>query len=132
MSGKLTDEVTKANDEVYEKNLKYAVKLLEKDNILAIIEPINSYSVPNYYMNSYQRAVEVVKNIGSPNLKIMLDVFHLQHIQGNITNTIKDLAKFIGHVQIAQVPNRHEPNHPGELNYKYILDVLEKENTRTG
>ncbi|KAL3267738.1 hypothetical protein HHI36_006865 [Cryptolaemus montrouzieri] len=78
-------------------------------------------------MNSYQRAVEVVKKIGSPNLKIMLDVFHLQHIQGNITNTIKDLAKFIGHVQIAQVPNRHEPNHPGELNYKYILDVLEKE-----
>lgn len=127
MSGKVSDKVSKDNDEAYINNLKYAVKLLEKEKILGVIEPINSYSVPNYYMNSYQKALEVVKAVGSPNLKIMLDIFHLQHIQGNVTNTIKDLIKYIGHVQIAQVPNRNEPNTEGELNYTYILDLLEKE-----
>ncbi|XP_045475202.1 putative hydroxypyruvate isomerase [Harmonia axyridis] len=127
MSGRVLGPVSKVNDEVYVKNLKYAVGLLEKENILGVIEPINSYSVPNYYMNSYNKAIDVVKTIDSPNLKIMLDIFHLQHIQGNITNTIKDLREYIGHVQIAQVPNRNEPNTDGELNYRYILDLLRSE-----
>lgn len=56
----------------------------------------------------------------------MLDLFHMQHIKGDITNTIKELMEYCGHVQIAQVPNRNEPNTPGELNYKYILEELKK------
>ncbi|XP_044755450.1 putative hydroxypyruvate isomerase [Coccinella septempunctata] len=127
MSGRVLEGVSQANDNAYLQNLKYAAGLLEKENIVGLIEPINSYSVPNYYMNSYKKAVEVVETIKSPNLKIMLDIFHLQHIQGNVSNTIKDLMKYIGHVQIAQVPNRNEPNTDGELNYKYILDLLRKE-----
>lgn len=55
---------------------------------------------------------------------MLLDIFHLQHIRGNITHAIRDLADYIGHVQIAQVPDRHEPNTPGEINYKYVLNVL--------
>lgn len=50
----------------------------------------------------------------------------MQHIQGNISNTLKDLMPLCGHVQIAQVPMRNEPNTPGELNYKYILEELKK------
>lgn len=56
----------------------------------------------------------------------MLDIFHLQLIRGNISNTIKELIQFIGHVQIAQAPNRNEPNSPGEINYKYVLETLQK------
>ncbi|KAJ8983437.1 hypothetical protein NQ317_013199 [Molorchus minor] len=106
---------------------KYASSLLERENILGVIEPINRYSIPNYYMNCYDKALSVVKKINSPNLKIMLDIFHLQLIQGNISNTIKELMGYIGHVQIAQAPNRNEPNSYGEINYKYVLEVLEKE-----
>ncbi|KAK9889656.1 hypothetical protein WA026_007034 [Henosepilachna vigintioctopunctata] len=124
MSGKILEEVTEIHHQTYENNLKYAASELEKHNIVAIIEPINKYSVPNYYMNSYKRALEVIRKINNPNLKIMLDIFHLQLIEGNVTNTIKDLKEFIGHVQIAQVPHRNEPNTDGELNYKYILNVL--------
>lgn len=57
----------------------------------------------------------------------MLDIFHLQLIKGNIVNSIKEMKDYIGHVQIAQVPHRHEPNIEGELNYKYILDILNQE-----
>lgn len=74
--------------------------------------------------NGYFLALSVVKKINSPNLRIMLDVFHLQHIRGNITNSIKDLKEYIGHVQIAQVPNRNEPDTPGELNFVYVLETL--------
>lgn len=66
----------------------------------------------------------MVKTVNSPNLRIMLDIFHLQHIRGNVTNSIKELGSYIGHVQIAQVPNRNEPDTPGELNYVYVLETL--------
>lgn len=70
-------------------------------------------------------ALSVVKAVNSPNLKIMVDIFHMQHIRGNITNSIRHFADYIGHVQIAQVPNRNEPDTPGELNFPYILQTLQ-------
>ncbi|XP_047101930.1 putative hydroxypyruvate isomerase isoform X2 [Schistocerca piceifrons] len=72
------------NDDIYEKNIKYAASLFEKEGIVGLIEPINPHSVPNYYMNNFSK----------------------------------------GHIQIAQVPNRNEPDTPGEVNYSYIFDVL--------
>ncbi|GJQ68573.1 Gip [Trypoxylus dichotomus] len=125
MAGKV-EQPTSANDTAYTNNLKYASQILEKENILGLIEPINPYSVPDYYMNSYKKAVKVISEISSPNLKLMLDIFHLQMIRGNVTNAIKDFTNQIGHVQIAQAPNRHEPEHSGELNYQYVLKTLEE------
>ncbi|GAB0092500.1 Putative hydroxypyruvate isomerase [Sergentomyia squamirostris] len=126
MAGKVT-EVTDDNHKVYVENLKYAVKILEKENIVGLIEPINRYAVPGYYLNCYDRAVEVIKEVNSPNLRLMLDMFHLQHIRGNITNSVKDLLPYVGHVQIAQVPHRNEPNTPGEIDYNYVLRMLAEE-----
>ncbi|XP_043249394.1 putative hydroxypyruvate isomerase [Colletes gigas] len=126
MSGKV-GQVTPINNAVYEKNLRYAVECFQKEGIIGLIEPINNITVPNYYMNSFQKGLDVVKRINSPNLKLQLDVFHLQHICGNITKNIKELLPYIGHVQIAQVPDRHEPDTPGEVDYKYVLTTLEKE-----
>lgn len=57
MAGKLQGPATQANHETYETNLQYAVKILEKEGIVGLIEPINPYSIPNYYLNSYQRGV---------------------------------------------------------------------------
>nr|XP_012145575.1 PREDICTED: putative hydroxypyruvate isomerase isoform X2 [Megachile rotundata] len=126
MSGKV-NQPNAVNDKVYLNNLLYAVEKFQKENILGLIEPINNITVPNYYMNSFQKGLEVVKTINSPNLKLLFDIFHLQQICGNITKNIKELLPYIGHIQIAQVPHRHEPNTPGEINYKYILSTLEQE-----
>ncbi|XP_060515991.1 putative hydroxypyruvate isomerase isoform X2 [Cylas formicarius] len=127
MSGRVNDEVTSIHDQTYVENLRYAAKVLEKENLIGLIEPINKYSVPGYYMNSYEKALAVLKSINSPSLKLQLDIFHLQLIKGDITHTIKALTSYIGHVQIAQVPGRNEPNTEGEINYKYIFDLLKQE-----
>lgn len=119
---------TSVNHETYEKNIRWATHVFEKEDIVGLIEPINQRSVPNYYLSSYVTAVDVVKKINSRNLKIMLDVFHLQQLHGNLTSNIQSLASdgLIGHVQIAQVPLRGEPNSSGEINYGYLFSVLDK------
>lgn len=124
MAGKLNGPATNENDRCYESNLRYAVDLLSKEKITAVIEPINIISIPMYYLNCYYRAQEVIKKINSPNLRLMVDIFHMQHIRGNVTNSLKEFHDIIGHVQIAQVPNRGEPNTDGELNYPYILKKI--------
>lgn len=124
MAGKLSGTPTEENDRSYESNLRYAVDLLTKENITALIEPINNISIPMYYLNCYKKASEVIKKINSPNLRLMADIFHMQHIRGNVTSTLKEFRDIIGHVQIAQVPNRCEPNTDGELNYPYLLKTI--------
>lgn len=126
MAGKVTSQPTDQHLETYIKNLKYAAKILETECITGVIEPINKYAVPGYFLNSYETAINVLNTVNSPNLKLMLDIFHLQHIQGNVTHTLKELMPYIGHIQIAQTPHRHEPNIDGELNYKYILKSIEE------
>ena len=124
MIGKLENPPTNEHRETFKSNLKYAAKLLEKENIVGVIEPINHYAVPGYFLNDYKFAIETIKSIGSENIKLMVDIFHMQMICGNIRNNLKDFSSFIGHVQIAQAPSRNEPNSPGELNYRFILEEL--------
>ncbi|XP_050293759.1 putative hydroxypyruvate isomerase [Anthonomus grandis grandis] len=127
MSGRVEGPCSEANDAAYINNLKYAAKILEKENIIGLIEPINKYSVPNYYMNSYEKAINVIKTINSPFIKLQLDIFHLQLIKGQITHTAREVKPYVGHVQIAQAPHRHEPDVPGEINYEYVFDVIRDE-----
>ncbi|XP_015114299.1 putative hydroxypyruvate isomerase isoform X1 [Diachasma alloeum] len=122
----IVENVSPINDTVYESNLRYAVDKFEKEGIVGLIEPINGYSVPNYYMNCYDKGLALVKKINSPHLKLMFDIFHLQHLKGNVTNMIKENFHHLGHVQIAQVPDRNEPDTSGELDYRYILSALEQ------
>lgn len=124
MAGKL-ENVSSENWTTYENNLKYAANILKDEGLLGVIEPINQHSVPKYFLSDYSKAVEVIKRIDSANLKLQLDIFHLQHICGDLSYNIKNLMPYVGHVQIAQVPNRNEPDMAGEINYKYILQHLE-------
>jgi len=126
--GGIVDQPTEANQEAYDKNLRYATRIFEAENITGLIEPINKYSVPAYYLNSYEQAIDVLNRINSPNLKLQLDIFHLQQIKGDLTNNIKNLLPYVGHIQLAQVPKRNEPNTPGEIDYNYIFHLLEELN----
>lgn len=123
----VVERPTPENDAAYETNLLYAVDKFKKEGITGLIEPINTFTVPNYYMHSFEKGLELVKKINSPHLKLQLDLFHLQHTCGNVTRNIRELLPYVGHIQIAQVPDRHEPDTPGELDYQYILSLLEKE-----
>uniref|UniRef100_T1ID65 Putative hydroxypyruvate isomerase n=2 Tax=Rhodnius TaxID=13248 RepID=T1ID65_RHOPR len=106
-------------------NLRAVKPLFEGANITGVIEAINPHSVKNYYLNSYDTAVEVINEVGSPNIRLLMDIYHLQRIKGDLSISVEKLLPYTSHVQIAQVPGRQEPNSAGELDYKYLLGLLE-------
>ena len=84
----------------FKSNLEAALPLLKAAKVVGLIEPINPYSVPNYNMDSYEDAVQLVKDLDSPWVRLQLDVFHLQQIKGNISRNVKELLPIVGHVQV--------------------------------
>ncbi|MFH4975190.1 hypothetical protein AB6A40_001899 [Gnathostoma spinigerum] len=114
------------NTATFKENIRFASREFAKEGIMCLIEPINPITIPGYFLSTYEQAVGVINELNEPNLKLQFDVFHAQQICGRLTKTISDLAKLIGHVQVAQVPDRHEPDSDGEIDYKYIFSVLKK------
>uniref|UniRef100_A0AC34Q4G1 Xylose isomerase-like TIM barrel domain-containing protein n=1 Tax=Panagrolaimus sp. JU765 TaxID=591449 RepID=A0AC34Q4G1_9BILA len=129
MAGLMDSKFSKNEmEEIFIQNLKFANDKFEKEGIELLIEPINSYTIPNYFLNSIDDGIKILEKIGSRNVKLLFDVFHIQQIHGQLTALIKKYQHLIGHIQIAQVPNRNEPDSPGEINYEYIFDVLKETN----
>ncbi|XP_041064472.1 putative hydroxypyruvate isomerase [Carcharodon carcharias] len=119
--------VTKAMEATFIENLKYAADILSKEGLLGLIEPINTrITDPCYFLNTPHQAAGILQQVDRPNLKLQLDLFHCQIMDGNLTQNIANYFPLIGHVQIAQAPNRNEPDSPGEINYSYIYGLLEK------
>uniref|UniRef100_A0A6Q2YHJ5 Putative hydroxypyruvate isomerase n=1 Tax=Esox lucius TaxID=8010 RepID=A0A6Q2YHJ5_ESOLU len=109
------------------KNLKHAADVLTKEGITGLIEPINTrISDPRYFLDSPHQAAAILKKVDHPNIKMQLDIFHWQIMDGNLTQNIQKYFPLIGHIQIAQVPNRNEPDSAGELNFPYLLRLLEE------
>jgi hydroxypyruvate isomerase len=123
MSGKLEASPTDLHRETFMNNLRHAAPLLEAENMIGVIEPIST--VPGYFLQDFKYSVDVLKAVNSKHIKLMADVFHLQMIQGNVMGSLKELFPYIGHVQIAQAPSRNEPNTPGDLDLKCIIEELE-------
>lgn len=108
-------------------NLKHAAHILSKEGILGLIEPINTrITDPRYYLDTPHQAAAIVQKVGQSNIMLQMDVFHWQIMDGNLTQNIQKYFPLIGHVQIAQVPGRNEPDSPGEVNYPYLFSLLEK------
>ncbi|XP_023172956.1 putative hydroxypyruvate isomerase [Drosophila hydei] len=124
MAGVMNKKLECEHYETYVSNLKKAADILLANNIMGVIEPINKYAVPSYFMDSFVKASTVLKELKSNSIKLLVDVYHLQHICGNFTKTLEENRDVIGHFQIAQVPNRNEPDSAGELNYDYILKEI--------
>lgn len=103
--------------------LNFAARQCEPHGITCVIEPLSIRD--NYYLKSYEDAVDIVSNGGS-NLKIMLDTFHLQRLHGNLTEYISNKIpkEHIGHVQISQTPLRDCPMNEGEVDHKYVLSKI--------
>ncbi|KOB71362.1 Hydroxypyruvate isomerase [Operophtera brumata] len=98
MAGTL-EHVSQIHWDTYESNLQYAADVLRTEGLMGVIEPINHYSVPHYFLSDFGKAVEIIKRINSPHLKLMLDVFHLQQISGDLSHAITELMPHVGHVQ---------------------------------
>ncbi|XP_016971597.1 putative hydroxypyruvate isomerase [Drosophila rhopaloa] len=110
----------------YTSNLKIAADSLRASQMVGVIEPINKYAVPGYFMNSYAKAAGVLADVGADNIQLLADLYHLQHLHGNVSKTLEEYKSLIGHFQIAQVPHRHEPDVSGELDYGYVFKTLQE------
>jgi hydroxypyruvate isomerase len=90
-----------------------------------LIEPINHRSIPDYALFRVEQAASIIDRVGRRNVKIMFDCFHVQIMQGDLIKRFETHRDLIGHVQIAAVPSRAEPDE-GELNYPEILKAFER------
>jgi len=114
-----------AADKTYLDNLHYATSKAAKHGINILIEPLNPYDAPGYYLNTTGQAAKIIDAVGADNLRLMFDCYHVQIIEGDVCRRMKSLLPFIGHIQIAAVPERSEPD-TGELDYRYVLGVLDE------
>jgi hydroxypyruvate isomerase len=105
-------------------NLRYACAQADALGIAILIEPLNRYDAPGYFLGSSTQAATIIGEVGAPNLRLMFDCYHTQLTEGDLSNRLAALLPIIGHVQFASVPDRGTPDH-GEVNYAHIFDVIE-------
>ena len=111
--------------QVYLKRVEQAAIACEPYNIDMLIEPITTKSMPGYFLNYQAQAAEVINQLLLPNVKLLMDLFHVQMMEGNLENRLIQHLPLIGHIQIAGAPARHEPN-IGEINYEYLLPLIDQ------
>ena len=106
--------------QTYTKNLRYACEQAAPHGITILIEPLNHYDAPGYFLSTTDQAQSIIQSLGAPNLKLMFDCYHVQLMQGDLTHRLSNLLPIIGHIQFASVPDRAAPDH-GEVNYAHIF-----------
>ena len=112
--------------EVYLENLAWAAREAAAAGVELLIEPINTRDIPAYLLNRQGEAHQIVEQIGAPNLKVQMDLYHCQVVEGDVAMKLRQYLPTgrVGHLQIAGVPDRHEPDQ-GELNYPYLFEQLD-------
>ena len=118
------DQPRARHREVYLKNLAYAAKAAQAEGITVVIEPINTRDIPGFFLNRQDDAQAICAELGAPNLKVQFDCYHCQIVEGDLAVKLKRDMAGIGHIQIAGVPERHEPD-TGELNYPYLFELID-------
>jgi hydroxypyruvate isomerase len=118
------DNDTETARNIFVENLKFATEAFAKVGIRAQIEPINNIDVPGYFLCKPELGAEIIAEVGHENLYLQYDIYHAQMSEGYLAESIRKYIKIINHIQIAQVPGRHEPDN-GEINYPYLFNVLE-------
>jgi hydroxypyruvate isomerase len=105
--------------------LSLLAKVCEKEDITLIVEPFNSrVDHPDYFLDNPETCVEVLRAVGSPNVKMLFDIYHMQIMYGNILSFVKANLDFIGHFHVAGIQGRHEP-FPCELDFAFILNTID-------
>ncbi|CAB3672277.1 2-oxo-tetronate isomerase [Achromobacter piechaudii] len=109
----------------YRENLDWAARQARSAGVTLLIEPINTRDIPGYILNRQDEAHAIVQVVNAPNLKVQMDLYHCQIVEGDVTAKLHEYLPTgrVGHLQIAGVPQRHEPDR-GELDYGWVFGVL--------
>ena len=106
-------------------NLRFAAGKLKQAGLLLLTEPCNTRTIPGFFLNSSKEGIEVIDAAGADNLMLQYDVFHMQIVEGDLAKTIERLLPRIGHIQVADVPDRNEPG-TGEINFSWLLPHIDR------
>lgn len=107
------------------KNLRFAARAFDAEGIRFLVETINTRDMPGFYLSSTSDLLSLFKEVDHPNLSYQYDVYHMQVMEGNLTETIRANIDRIGHIQIADVPGRHEPG-TGEINFTNLFRFIDQ------
>jgi hydroxypyruvate isomerase len=105
-------------------NLRHAAAEFEAAGLRLLIEPINFYDIPGFFLNTAAQAADIIDAVGSDNLFIQYDIYHAQRMHGELAATIQQYLPRIAHMQLADNPGRHEPG-TGEINYPFLFRHLD-------
>jgi hydroxypyruvate isomerase len=125
MTGTVPPEQRPAAEMVFIKNISRAAEEAAKANITLLIEPINPRDRPDYFLHRVEHAADVIGKIGAPNVRIQFDFYHVQIICGDLIKRFEKYLPVIGHLQIAAVPTRGEPDE-GEVNYPAVFEAIDR------
>jgi hydroxypyruvate isomerase len=113
-----------SNREVYIRNLRWAAQRAGSD-VTVLAEAINPRDMPGYFLNTQAQSADACEAVGLANLKMQIDCYHMQIVDGDLTVRLRQYVPRCGHIQIAGVPDRHEPD-TGEVNYAHVFAVLDE------
>ncbi len=107
------------------RTLGEAARMAEAAGVTLVLEAVNTYSVPGYFLNTTVVAGDIVRVVGSPSLKILYDIWHMQQMEGNMVHVLTQYRDVLGYVHVGDAPERHEPG-TGEINFDRIKATLER------
>jgi hydroxypyruvate isomerase len=126
MSGLVPDGADRAvHRRCYVENLRYAARETAARGLTLVVEPINPRDIPRYFLNTQAEAHAIREEVGAENLKVQMDLYHAQIVEGDLVTKLRKYARHVGHVQIASVPERNEPD-LGEVSYPWLFRVLDE------
>ena len=120
--GGLDDPTLRAT---YVANLKFAARALAAQGLRLVMEPINHFDIPGFFLNRTDHALAILAEVDEPNLFLQFDVYHAQREEGELANTLRSHLAKIGHIQVADNPGRHQPG-TGEINYPFLFREMDR------
>ncbi len=106
-------------------NLRFAAAELKAAGLRLLMEPINTFDIPGFYVNRTAQALDILDEVGADNAFVQYDIYHAQRMEGELAATLQKRLSRIGHIQLADNPGRHEPG-TGEINYRYLFALLDE------
>jgi len=106
-------------------NLRHAAGELKKAGLNLLIEPINTFDIPGFYLNRTAQALDILDEVGADNAFVQYDIYHAQRMEGELAGTLQTCLPRIGHIQLADNPGRNEPG-TGEINYAFLFAHLDR------
>jgi hydroxypyruvate isomerase len=105
-------------------NVRFAAQVLQEKGLTLMVEAINHFDIPGFFLNRTEQVLKLIEEAGLPNVLVQYDVYHAQREEGEIVATLRQHAAKMGHIQIADNPGRHQPG-TGEINYPFVFKEID-------